>query len=53
MDSSLYNKELTCPVCQDKFEVTKVKAKTRKVQRDADFCVYYEGINPSLRYLGL
>lgn len=47
MDSALYNKEIKCPVCQKKFEVTKVKSKSSKViNRDADFCVYYEGINP-------
>lgn len=49
MDNALYNKEITCPVCQDKFQVTKVKSKTSKVlNRDSDFCVYYEGLNPLL-----
>lgn len=47
MNDLLYNKEITCPVCQQKFNVTKIKSKGLKVaSRDSDFCVYYEGINP-------
>ncbi|MCX7709648.1 MAG: DUF2225 domain-containing protein [Clostridia bacterium] len=47
MDNALYNTTIECPVCSKKFEVTKVRAKTSKVlERDSDFCVYYEGINP-------
>ncbi|MCX8130681.1 MAG: DUF2225 domain-containing protein [Clostridia bacterium] len=49
MDSGLYNKEIECPVCSMKFEVTKVKTKACKVaNRDSDFCVHYEGLNPIL-----
>ena len=47
MDNALYNKEIVCPVCKKKIEVTKVRSKVSKVlTRDTDFCVYYEGINP-------
>lgn len=47
MIESLYNKEITCPVCEQKFNVTKVKLKACKVEsRDTDFCVYYKDINP-------
>ena len=47
MIEGLYNKEVVCPVCKQKFQVTKVKARACKVKsRDSDFCVHYEGINP-------
>lgn len=47
MNEFLYEKETTCPVCQKKFNVTKIKSKGVKVaSRDTDFCVYYEGVNP-------
>lgn len=47
MDDNLFSKELICPVCSKKFNVTRVKMKACKVdRRDTDFCVYYEGINP-------
>lgn len=49
MDDSLYNKEIVCPVCSENFTVTKVKARACKVKnRDSDFCVHYETINPLL-----
>lgn len=49
MEEALYNKELVCPVCQKKFNVTKVKAKFCRVSsRDSDFCTHYEGTNPLL-----
>ncbi|HEX2945788.1 MAG TPA: DUF2225 domain-containing protein [Clostridia bacterium] len=47
MNENLYNKEIICPVCSKKFEVTKVKTRGCKVKsRDTDFCIYYEDINP-------
>lgn len=47
MDNALYNKAIKCPVCSKEFNITKVKSKTSKLlNRDSDFCVYYEGINP-------
>lgn len=49
LNENIYNKEIDCPVCMKKFNVTKVKAKACKVdRRDTDFCVYYETINPLL-----
>ena len=47
MDDCLYNKEIVCPACNKKVEVTKVKSKACVVKsKDTDFCVYYEGVNP-------
>lgn len=49
MKDQLYNKEIICPACNNKIEVTKVKSKACVVSsRDTDFCVYYEDINPIL-----
>ncbi|AEV68092.1 DUF2225 domain-containing protein [Acetivibrio clariflavus] len=49
MNDALYSKELVCPVCKNKIEVTKVKSKACVVSsKDTDFCLYYEGINPIL-----
>jgi uncharacterized protein (DUF2225 family) len=47
VDENLYNKNIVCPVCGAKLDVTKVKAKGCKVaSRDTDYCVYYEDLNP-------
>lgn len=47
MDSRLYNKSVSCPVCMKEFEVTKVKTNGSKISYiDTDYCVVYEGINP-------
>ncbi|MDQ2085992.1 DUF2225 domain-containing protein [Herbivorax sp. ANBcel31] len=47
MEEALYSKSITCPVCDKKIEVTKVKSKNCIVSsRDTDFCVYYETVNP-------
>ena len=49
MNESLYSKEIICPVCNNKIEVTKVKSKACVISsKDTDFCIYYEGINPLL-----
>lgn len=49
MEAALYNKAIQCPVCNNDFNITKVKSKTSKMlKRDADFCVHYEGVNPIL-----
>ncbi len=49
MDESLYSKEVVCPVCSKNFTVTKVKSRACKVKnRDSDFCVHYETVNPLL-----
>lgn len=47
MNGNLYDKEVTCPVCSKAFIVTKAKSRACKVkERDTDFCVHYEGVNP-------
>lgn len=47
MNENLYLKEIECPVCKRKFNITKVKARACKVEkRDTDFCVHYKDINP-------
>jgi uncharacterized protein (DUF2225 family) len=47
MEEALYNKNVTCPVCEKKIEVTKVKSRSCIVSsRDTDFCVYYKTVNP-------
>lgn len=45
----LYEKEIRCPVCENKFNVTKTRSKFLKLaKRDTDNCPYYEDINPIL-----
>ncbi len=40
-------KGIVCPLCQTKFNTTKVKTtKLRMTDRDTDFCTYYKDINP-------
>lgn len=47
MDEALYNKQIICPVCNKAFNTTRTKmGKTKISDRDTDFCVYYENINP-------
>lgn len=47
MNEFLYSKQIDCPVCLHRFNVTKVKSRGCKVdKRDSDFCVHYETINP-------
>lgn len=47
MNEFLYNKEVICPVCKKRFNVTKIKIKGCKVaSRDTDYCIFYEGLNP-------
>ncbi len=46
MNELIYNKKITCPVCNKEIEVTKVKTRGCKVKsRDTDMCVHYDGIN--------
>ena len=45
----IYNSTLTCPVCDKKIEVTKVRSRFVKlISQDEDFCPYYETYNPVL-----
>lgn len=47
MDERLYNTEVICPVCEKKNQITRARTKAVKVkERDSDFCVFYEDINP-------
>lgn len=49
MNDFLFSKEIKCPVCDNRIEVTKVKSKACIVtSKDTDFCIYYEKINPIL-----
>jgi len=48
MSEALYDKEVSCPVCEIKFKTKKVKtASVKVVKRDTDFCAYYGGENPT------
>jgi uncharacterized protein (DUF2225 family) len=43
----LVARELTCPACESMFNLYTPKSRAYQlVRRDADFCPYYEGINP-------
>lgn len=45
----LYNSTITCPICEQEFEGTKVRMGSYRVAgQDSDFAVHYEGINPIL-----
>lgn len=45
----IFNSEITCPVCEKKIKVTKVRSRFVKlIKQDDDFCPYYETINPLL-----
>lgn len=49
MREGLYTVNVKCPVCLKEIEVIKVRVGAGKiVSTDADFCVYYEGVNPIL-----
>ena len=45
--SAIYQSGIQCPVCEKTFEMTKIRSKQIRLQKqDTDFCPYYEGINP-------
>jgi len=47
MNPVLYDKNMTCPVCNLPFHTKKVRTSAVRVKkRDADYCTYYEGENP-------
>ena len=47
MNPVLYDKKVTCPVCNLTFHTKKVRTSTIRIKkRDTDFCIYYEGENP-------
>jgi len=44
-----YEQSRTCPICEMKFSVTKVRNSQCPVtKRDTDFCIYYEDVDPYL-----
>lgn len=46
MASPLYQVEKPCPVCDQKFKVTKVREQSVAATVDTDFCTHFKGINP-------
>lgn len=45
--SPIFSQEQTCPVCEKKFTVQRVRMSAQRVaRRDTDFCIHYEGVNP-------
>jgi len=43
----IWEKEITCPVCKNKFMSRNVRSSAYQVaERDADFYTHYEGVNP-------
>lgn len=43
----LYDKQVYCPVCNEKFSTKKLRRSAMRVQStDADFCVHYKSENP-------
>lgn len=43
----IYNSEITCPVCEKKIRIPKVRSKFIKlIKQDDDYCPHYETINP-------
>ncbi|NLL30096.1 MAG: DUF2225 domain-containing protein [Clostridiales bacterium] len=43
----LYDKNVTCPVCSNKFKARVVKANAARIEgKDKDLCIRYKGINP-------
>lgn len=46
-DRTFFNKEVTCPVCGEEFEVQKVRTPAIQVEKqDTDFCLHYRSVNP-------
>lgn len=50
MDSKVFwQKGFVCPICSKKFNVYRVRQGSYETEkRDADFCIWYKGINPEL-----
>ena len=46
MAGALYEVERDCPVCEKKFNATKVRSRLVMVKQDSDFCMHYRDINP-------
>lgn len=41
-----YSVERECPICGEKIQVTKTRARLIKIKQDSDFCVHYKDFNP-------
>ena len=46
MADVLYFAEKECAICDQKFEVARVRSRLALVKQDTDFCAYYRDINP-------
>ncbi|GBF12115.1 DUF2225 domain-containing protein [Tepidibacillus sp. HK-1] len=47
MDEVFYEKKVKCLYCKEDFKTLKMRqSKTKVIKRDADYCPYYEGVNP-------
>ncbi|CQR72765.1 hypothetical protein SOV_01480 [Sporomusa ovata DSM 2662] len=46
MTEPTYSVEKECPVCQQKFNVTRTRGRQILVKQDSDFCSYFRDINP-------
>lgn len=52
MESLLYDKDCTCPVCKNKFTTKKVRTRPLRLEkREDDFNVIYKNINPNYYYV--
>jgi uncharacterized protein len=41
-----YSVEKECPICGEKFQLTKTRSRLIKIKQDSDFCVHYKDFNP-------
>lgn len=46
MLEALFSVEKRCPVCDQAFQVTRVRSRLIMIRQDSDFCSYYKDINP-------
>jgi uncharacterized protein len=46
MAEPLYQVEKTCPICENKFKLTKTRGQAVTVSTDTDFCTHFRDLNP-------
>ena len=46
MADPLYQVEKDCPLCEQKFKLTRMRGQVYPTGTDADFCTHYKGLNP-------
>jgi len=52
MEQFLYDKDVNCPLCRNKFKTKKTRSRNLKlIKRDDDFCVTYKDINPTYYHI--